>query len=138
MLVVTALLACASLLFASAGDDRRGGHFHALFQFQLLGINGAFLTGDLFNLFVFFEILLIASYCLLTHGGGVRRSRAAIHFVVLNLVGSSVFLIALGVVYGTLGSLNMADLAVRRSPLTILPTWVWSGWPQSCSWSCSA
>ena len=113
MLVLASLLATASLLYAVCGDDNRGADFHALFQFQILGINGAFLTGDLFNLFVFFEILLIASYCLIAHGGGVARTLAALHFVVLNLVGSSVFLIALGVIYGTLGTLNMADLAVK-------------------------
>jgi multicomponent K+:H+ antiporter subunit D len=113
MLVLASVLATASLLYAVGGDDTRGADFHALFQFQLLGINGAFLTGDLFNLFVFFEILLIASYCLIGHAGGPARTRAAIHFVVLNLVGSSVFLIALGVVYGTLGTLNMADLALK-------------------------
>jgi multicomponent K+:H+ antiporter subunit D len=113
MLVLTSVLATASLVYAVSGDDTRGADFHPLFQFQILGINGAFLTGDLFNLFVFFEILLIASYCLIVHGGGPARTRAAIHFVVLNLVGSSVFLIALGVIYGTLGTLNMADLALR-------------------------
>jgi multicomponent K+:H+ antiporter subunit D len=111
MLLLTSTLATASLLYAVGGDDTRGADFHALFQFQLLGINGAFLTGDLFNLFVFFEILLIASYCLIIHGGGAARTRAAMHFVVLNLVGSSLFLIALGVIYGTLGTLNMADAA---------------------------
>ncbi|GMQ76621.1 MAG: monovalent cation/H+ antiporter subunit D [Gammaproteobacteria bacterium] len=115
MLMLSSVLAGASLVYALGGDDTRGGDFHALFQFQLLGINGAFLTGDLFNLFVFFEILLIASYCLILHGGGPARIRAAMHFVVLNLVGSSVFLIALGVIYGTLGTLNMADLAVKVS-----------------------
>jgi len=113
MLALSSVLASASLLYALGGDDSKGADFHALFQFQLLGINGAFLTGDLFNLFVFFEILLIASYCLIAHGGGRARIRAAMHFVVLNLVGSSVFLIALGVIYGTLGSLNMADVAVK-------------------------
>ena len=115
MLALCSVLASASLLYALGGDDTRGADFHALFQFQLLGINGAFLTGDLFNLFVFFEILLIASYCLIVHGGGPARTRAAMHFVVLNLVGSSVFLIALGVVYGTLGTLNMADLALKAA-----------------------
>lgn len=113
MLALSSVLACASLFYALGGDDTKGEDFHALFQFQILGINGAFLTGDLFNLFVFFEILLIASYCLLVHGGGAPRTRAAVHFVVLNLVGSSVFLIALGVIYGTLGTLNMADVASK-------------------------
>lgn len=113
MLLLASVLATASLLYAIGGDDTKGADYHALFQFQLLGINGAFLTGDLFNLFVFFEILLIASYCLIVHGGGPARTRAALHFVVLNLVGSSVFLVALGIAYGTLGTLNMADLAAK-------------------------
>lgn len=112
MLLATAGLALPALLYASAGEDRRGLHFHALFQFQLLGLNGAFLTGDLFNLFVFFEVLLIASYALLMHGQGRERSAAALHYVVLNLVGSALFLIALGLLYGLAGTLNMADLAV--------------------------
>ncbi|GGJ88992.1 monovalent cation/H+ antiporter subunit D [Pseudomonas matsuisoli] len=113
MLVVAAVLASFAVLYATRGDDRRGPDFHALFQFQLLGINGAFLTGDLFNLFVFFEILLIASYSLLLHGGGADRVRAGTHYVVLNLVGSSFFLIGIGTLYGLLGTLNMADLATK-------------------------
>jgi multicomponent K+:H+ antiporter subunit D len=113
MLTVTAVLALFAVLYAVRGDDTRGSNFHALFQFQLMGINGAFLTGDLFNLFVFFEILLIASYALLLHGGGAERVRAGIHYVVLNLLGSSLFLIAVGMMYGITGTLNMADLAVK-------------------------
>ncbi len=111
MLLVTAVLALLALGYGVRGDDARGAGFHALFQFQLMGINGAFLTGDLFNLFVFFEILLIASYALLLHGGGAERVRAGVHYVVLNLLGSSLFLIALGLIYGIAGTLNMADLA---------------------------
>ncbi len=111
MLLVTALLALAALVQACAGDDRCGRDFHVLFPIQLLGVNGAFLTGDLFNLFVFFEILLIASYCLALHGAGPARTRATLRYVVLNLVGSSLFLVALGAVYGACGTLNMADLA---------------------------
>jgi multicomponent K+:H+ antiporter subunit D len=113
MLLLTAVLASASLLYACAGDDERGRRFHALFQFQLLGVNGAFLTGDLFNLFVFFEILLISSYALLLHGSGARRTRAALHLVALNLVGSSLFLIGVGAVYAVTGTLNLADLVGR-------------------------
>jgi multicomponent K+:H+ antiporter subunit D len=113
MLVLTALLSLPALLYASHGDDHAGPHFHALFQFQLMGLNGAFLTGDLFNLFVFFEVLLIASYALLLHGAGPARARAGLHYVILNLVGSGLFLIAVGTLYGITGTLNMADLAVR-------------------------
>ncbi len=113
MLLLSAVLALPVVLYASRGDDALGPNFHALFQFQLMGINGAFLTGDLFNLFVFFEILLIASYALLVHGPGGARVRAGLHYVLLNLVGSALFLLALGTLYGVTGTLNMADMALR-------------------------
>jgi multicomponent K+:H+ antiporter subunit D len=113
MLAITATVACAALLYACAGEDERGPWFHALFQFQLLGINGAFVTADLFNLFVFFEILLIASYALLLHGGTVERTRAAVHVVTLNLVGSALFLVAVACIYAAVGTLSLADLAVK-------------------------
>ncbi len=118
MIAATALLASLSLIYALRGDDKRGKRFHPLFQFQLLGLNGAFLTGDLFNLFVFFEILLIASYALLLHGGGAGRVRAGVHYVVLNLVGSAFFLIAVGTLYGITGTLNMAHMAERVAQLS--------------------
>ncbi|MGQ7260288.1 monovalent cation/H+ antiporter subunit D [Vreelandella sp. V005] len=117
MLLVTAVLAIGVVVFACAGDDEKGSNFHGLFQWQLLGINGAFLTGDLFNLFVFFEVLLLASYALLLHGGGKARIQASVHYVVLNLAGSSLFLIAVGVLYGATGTLNMADMAIRVAEL---------------------
>lgn len=113
MLLITALLSLFALLYALRGIDSAGRHFHVLFQLQLFGLNGAFLTGDLFNLFVFFEILLLASYGLLLHGGGRRRTRAGLHFVVINLAGSTLFLFAVGTLYGVLGTLNMADLALK-------------------------
>lgn len=113
MLVLTATLALSVLPFAINGSDERGRHFHALYQFQLMGINGAFLTGDFFNLFVFFEVLLIASYGLMVHGGGPERLKAGVQYVVLNLVGSTLFLISVGMIYSVTGTLNMADLAVR-------------------------
>lgn len=113
MVAVTALVALACVWHAARGWDERGRDFHALFQFQLAGINGAFLTGDLFNLFVFFELLLIASYCLLQHGGGSARRIPGVHYVVLNLVGSVLFLVAVALIYGALGTLNLADIAQR-------------------------
>lgn len=113
LLVLTAVVALAALAYAVHGWDTRGRHFHALFQLQLMGINGAFLTGDLFNLFVFFEVLLIASYCLLVHGLGKPRLRAGVHYVVINLGGSTFFLIAIGLLYSVTGTLNMAHLAGR-------------------------
>ncbi|WP_299351314.1 monovalent cation/H+ antiporter subunit D [uncultured Shimia sp.] len=114
MVLLTSVLALIVLLHAVAtGWDSRGRHFHALFQFQLMGIVGAFLTGDIFNLFVFFEILLIASYGLMIHSGGKDRMRAGLQYVVINLAGSTLFLFALGVLYATTGTLNIADLALR-------------------------
>ena len=115
MLCITALLGLLCLVHAARGTDREGKNFHALFQFQLLGINGAFLTGDIFNLFVFFEIMLLSSYGLVLHGGGGLRTRAGMHYVMLNLVGSSIFLLGVGILYAVLGTLNMADLAVRMA-----------------------
>jgi len=118
MLLVAALLAMAVLAHAIVtGADRKGWHFHPLFHFQLLGINGAFLTGDLFNLFVFFEVLLIASYGLMLHGQGALRLKTGIAYVVVNIVGSALFLLALGLLYGLTATLNMADLAVRVAAL---------------------
>ncbi|SDN19125.1 monovalent cation/H+ antiporter subunit D [Vreelandella arcis] len=117
MVLVTALLAVGAVIFACGGDDEKGSNFHGLFQWQLMGINGAFLTGDLFNLFVFFEVLLLASYALLLHGGGKARIQSSVHYVVLNLAGSSLFLIGVGILYGATGTLNMADMASRMSEL---------------------
>jgi multicomponent K+:H+ antiporter subunit D len=119
LLLLAAMVAFASLIYALAGWHRAGAHFHALFQFQLMGINGAFLTADLFNLFVFFEVLLAASYALLLHGGGRERLRAGIHYVVFNLSGSALFLIAVSLLYGVTGTLNMADLALRVSQVPV-------------------
>ncbi len=137
MLLTTSLLAVFALLYAltapssqpspqmgegaNAGPkpvyDTQGRHFHVLFQLQLFGLNGAFLTGDLFNLFVFFEVLLLASYGLLLHGGGRQRVKAGLHYVVINLVGSTLFLFAVGTLYGITGTLNMADLAVKLAAM---------------------
>lgn len=118
MLVLTAGVALVTQLYAlGSGWDRKGWHFHALWQFQLMGLNGAFLTGDAFNLFVFFEVLLIASYGLMTHGGGEMRLRAGVQYVVYNLVGSTLFLAALGTLYAVTGTLNMVDLAARVAAL---------------------
>ncbi|ASR42595.1 monovalent cation/H+ antiporter subunit D [Xanthomonas citri pv. mangiferaeindicae] len=113
MVMTTTLLAIPCLLYACAGWDKRALHFHALFQVQLAGLNGSFLTGDLFNLFVFFEVMLIASYGLLLSGARGARIKAGMHYVVFNIAASTVFLLALGLLYGLLGTLNMAELAVR-------------------------
>ncbi|KRE02849.1 cation:proton antiporter [Bosea sp. Root670] len=113
MLTLTAVLAVAALVFSTARWDRAGPHFHTLLQFLLMGLGGAFLTGDLFNLFVFFEVTLAASYGLLLHGSGAFRVRAGLHYIAINLAASLLFLIGVSLIYGTAGTLNMADLAVR-------------------------
>jgi multicomponent K+:H+ antiporter subunit D len=117
MVLLTVLLACGVLLYATQGWDTSGRFFHAFFQFQLMGLAGAFLTGDLFNLFVFFEVMLIASYCLMLQGLGAGRLRATLHYVAINLTASGVFLIAVSLLYGLTGTLNMAHLAERVAAL---------------------
>lgn len=118
LVLLTSFLGLAVTLYSCAGTDRNGKYYHPLIHFQLLGIYGAFLTNDLFNLFVFFEVLLIASYTLLIHGGGKHRTAAAVHYVILNLIGSSLFLFALGTLYGITGTLNIADMALRIPELS--------------------
>ena len=113
MLVLTGIIAISALLFAMARWDRAGASFHALFQIQLMGLYGAFLTADLFNLFVFFEVLLAASYGLMLHGSGKTRVSAGLHYISINLLASSLFLIGAALIYGVTGTLNMADLALK-------------------------
>jgi len=113
MLVLTGIVGVCALLFALARWDRAGASFHALFQIQLMGLYGAFLTADLFNLFVFFEVMLAASYGLMLHGSGRARVSAGLHYIAINLLASSLFLIGAALIYGVTGTLNMADLAIK-------------------------
>ncbi len=101
----------AGLLLRPLGAG--GPRFHGLFLLLLMGVNGAFLTGDLFNLFVFFEVMLAASYGLVLHGSGETRIRAGLGYIAVNLVASLFFLVGVSLIYGTMGTLNMADLARR-------------------------
>ncbi|WP_320411428.1 monovalent cation/H+ antiporter subunit D [Candidatus Tokpelaia sp.] len=117
-LLMSVLTAFCALIYVTAHWDRLGAHFYSLSQFFLAGINGVFLTGDIFNLFVFFEVMLAASYALLMHGSGLARVRAGAHYVTVNLVASSCFLLGAACIYGGSGTLNMADLASR---LALLP-----------------
>ena len=112
MLLLGSLLGLAGVLYASARWHRAGVHFHPLYQLQLMGLAGAFLTADLFNLFVFFEIMLTASYGLLLHGSGWARVRSGLHYIAMNLLASSMFLIGVAMLYGVTGTLNMADMAI--------------------------
>lgn len=123
MLTLTGLLGVVALLHASDGADAADSRFHVYFQMQLAGVAAAFLTNDVFNLFVAFEILLLASYALTVAGGGRERLRAGVAYVTLNLVGSAIFLIGLALFYGAVGTLNMADAAVAlaAAPAENLP-----------------
>lgn len=111
MLLLTSILGGATWWYATARWDRAGVHFHPLFQLLIMGLNGAFLTGDLFNLFVFFEVFLAASYGLMLHGSGRGRVSAGLHYIAVNLISSFLLLIAIAIIYGISGTLNMADLA---------------------------
>lgn len=113
LVLLTAILGLCALAFSLARWHAVGPSFHSLFQFLLMGLCGAFLTGDLFNLFVFFEVLLAASYGLALHGSGSARVRAGLHYIAINLAASSLFLIGAALIYGVVGTLNMADIAAR-------------------------
>src|SRR5690606_11866861 len=117
MLTLAAVIALAVLGCSYRRWSRAGVHFHSLFQFLLAGINGSFITGDLFNLFVFFEIMLAASYGLLLLGLQSERIRASMQDGVINLVASSFFLIGVALICAAAATLNMAGLAVRASTM---------------------
>jgi multicomponent K+:H+ antiporter subunit D len=117
MVTLAATVALSALVYSFTRWDRPGQPFHSLFQFLTMGLNGAFLTGDLFNLFVFFEVLLAASYGLMLRGGGTERVRLGLHYVAVNLTGSILFLVGVALIYGMAGTLNMADLAGRSAAL---------------------
>ncbi|HLV12300.1 MAG TPA: monovalent cation/H+ antiporter subunit D [Trueperaceae bacterium] len=110
MLMVTSLLGLASFLFAVSGWAIVSPRFHSLFLLLVMGINGAFLTGDLFNLYVFFEVLLAGSYGLLLHGSGRARVKAGLQYIAVNLGSSMLFLIGCGLIYAVTGTLNMVDI----------------------------
>ena len=118
MVVITGLMAVAIGVYGLAGDApaREQALFHPLYQGLLLGVTGSFLTGDIFNLYVWFEVMLISSFGLLASGGGRAQLDAGVKYVTLNLVATTFFLISVAFLYGLTGTLNMADLA------RVLPT----------------
>ena len=123
MLVVSSAIVLAVLVYASAQgvtDTDQGGPvsiFHPTYLILVAGVSNAFLAGDLFNLYVGFEILLTASYVLLTLGGTGPRVRAGVTYVVVSVISSVIFLIAIAMIYGATGTVNMADLAVKLADL---------------------
>lgn len=128
LLIVANIVAIAAYLhsFNTIAPALERGWFHPLFHLLILGVNFSFITGDLFNLFVAFEIMLMASYALIVLGGGRAQLAQAYKYVVLNLVGSTVFVLTAGLLYGVVGTLNYADLArivsEARTTGTPLPT----------------
>ncbi|HRE27811.1 MAG TPA: Na+/H+ antiporter subunit D [Anaerolineales bacterium] len=120
MIVLTALIGAAVAFYSLVSIDQRRETFgyHPLFQFLIMGVCGAFLTGDLFNLYVWFEVMLMSSFVLMALGAERRQMEGAIKYVTLNLLSSALFLAALGLLYGTAGTLNMADLARKFATLT--------------------
>ncbi|MGL4412632.1 Na+/H+ antiporter subunit D [Roseinatronobacter monicus] len=112
MVVITAITGLATAIYAlgEIPEETESLGFYALFQVLIAGVTGAFLTGDLFNLYVWFEVMLIASFSLLVIGGGKERLDAGIKYVALNLVSTLIFLSGIGLLYGVTGTLNMADL----------------------------
>lgn len=113
MVAITGVIATATVVYAQARDPdpARGGHFHLLLHGLLVGVCGAFVTGDVFNLYVWFEVLLVGSFALIALGGGHRRLAGTVVYLFLNLLATLLFLLAAGLVYGAAGTLNMADLA---------------------------
>ena len=115
MLTVPGLVSLATIVFSFATvHDRnlRFGHYSVV-NLMLVGVAGAFLTGDIFNLFVWFELMLISSFVLIALGGGRRRIEGSVKYVAINLVSSAFFLAGTGLLYAITGTLNMADLATR-------------------------
>jgi len=115
MVVISALMAAATAVYALADIDpaREALGYHPLFQVLVAGINGAFLTGDLFNMYVWFEVMLISSFVLLTLGNRRSQLEGGLKYVAVNLVSSLLFLASIGLTYGLTGTLNMADLAIE-------------------------
>jgi multicomponent Na+:H+ antiporter subunit D len=115
MVLVAAIIGLAVFVYSTASVDpaRKAHGYYPLLHVLLMGVGGAFLAGDLFNLYVWFEVMLIASFVLLSLGGERAQLEGAVKYVTLNLLSSVLFLASLGLLYGTMGTLNMADLAVK-------------------------
>lgn len=115
MVILSSIVGAVCLFFAfkTIHSEREKFYFYPFYFYLLTGVNGAFLTGDLFNLFVFFEVMLISSYVLIVHGGTAYQLRESFKYVVINMVASAFFLVALAYLYATTGTLNMADLGER-------------------------
>jgi len=120
--------ACLFYAFRTVGEGRERHHFYAFAQFLTVGVTGSFLTGDIFNLFVCFEVMLISSYALIVLGGEKRQLRESIKYILINIVSSVLFVASMAYLYAALGTLNMAQLAARVAeagqggPLNVVAT----------------
>jgi multicomponent Na+:H+ antiporter subunit D len=115
MLLITSILAASCLFFAfgTISKKREKYYFYPFYFFLIVGVNGAFLTGDIFNLFVFFEVMLLASYVLIVNGGSKYQLRESFKYVILNIFGSALFIMAIAWIYSVTGTVNMAHLSER-------------------------
>src|SRR5690606_22141237 len=117
LVMVTSIVALCCLLYAfnSIGKERELFYFYPLFLFLITGVNGSFLTGDIFNLFVCFEVMLVSSYVLISLGGTKIQLRESIKYILVNMISSFLFLVAVAYLYAITGTLNMAHLSARIS-----------------------
>jgi multicomponent Na+:H+ antiporter subunit D len=108
-------LCCLLYAFHSIGKERESYYFYPLFLCLVTGVNGSFLTGDIFNLFVCFEVMLVSSYVLISLGGTKIQLRESIKYILINMISSFLFLVAIAYLYAITGTLNMAHLSIRIS-----------------------
>ncbi|NLV17770.1 MAG: Na+/H+ antiporter subunit D [Syntrophomonadaceae bacterium] len=115
LVLVTAIVTfcCLCYAFSSIGAERERHYFYSFCLFLIAGVNGAFLTGDIFNMFVCFEVMLVASYVLISLGGSRIQLRESAKYILINMISSFLFLVAIAFLYSMTGTLNMADLSVR-------------------------
>lgn len=120
LLVTTSILVTLFIVlysFSAIGEARERFYYYPGVLFMLTGVNGAFTTGDIFNMFVFFEVLLIASYLLIVLGGEKRQLRESMKYLLVNVISSALFVVTVGFLYSIIGTLNMADIAAKISQI---------------------